>query len=147
MAAGDQVPFQCRYAKHPTDEIDGVRFARITVSGTTGENPGPAKQAGGPASQLVQKQRINVEIFGTNPNALRALVAAAAANLVIGYKGVDGANEKHTLKNMYFSAFVGALEVRDPDTGGPIPMYGISGTLNWGADDTLALMWVSAAEV
>jgi hypothetical protein len=146
MAAGDLAPFHCRNAKHPTTAIDGIRAARIIVTGVSGEDPGDAAMAGGPEKVLLQRQRIDVELYGNNPNALRALVAATAANLVIGQKGEAGANEKHTIKNVYFTDFTGPLEIRDPDSGGPIPMYGVRGTAEWGAADTLALMWLTAAD-
>ena len=144
MAAGDLIPFMCRNAKHPTDAVAGVRAASIVTSGVVGEDPGPAGAAGGPAEVLLQKQRIEVTLLGNNPNALRALVGAAAANLVIGYKGAAGASETHTLKNVSFADFVGQLEVRDPDTGGPVSMFGVRGVGQWGAADTLALMWLTA---
>ena len=147
MTAGDLVPFMCRSVKCPTDAVAGVRAASIIVTGVAGEDPGPAGVAGGPAEVLLQKQRIEVTIYGKDPNALRALVGAVAADCVIGYKGTAGANEKHTIKNVYFTDFVGQLDIRDPDTGGPLPMFGVRGVAQWAADDTLALMWVSAADV
>ena len=144
MAAGDLVPFMCTDAKHPTVAVGGVRAASIVTSGVVGEDPGPAGAAGGPAEVLLQKQRIEVTLLGNNPNALRALIGATAADLVIGCKGAAGANEKHTIKKVYFTDFVGQLDIRDPDTGGPLPMFGVRGVAQWGAADTLALMWTTA---
>ncbi|HUU58547.1 MAG TPA: hypothetical protein VMZ50_03300 [Phycisphaerae bacterium] len=145
MAAGDRV-FTARDLKCPTDAVDGIRAAEISVSGASAEDPGDASVVGGPAEVQVGPQRITVSAYGVNPNALRALVGAAAANAVIGYKGPAGANEKHTIKNVVWTTFMGALTIRDPETGGPIPVWGVSGTAEWGASDTLTLMWVSAAD-
>jgi len=144
MAAGDLVPFMCTDAKHPTVAIGGVRAASIQASGVSGEDPGPAGVAGGPAKVLLQTQRIEVTLLGNNPNALRDLVGAAAANLLIGCKGLAGAAEVITIKSVYFTDFLGQLDIRDPDTGGPLPMFGVRGVAEWGVADTLALMWTTA---
>ena len=146
MAAGDQVAFHARSVEHNSVAVDGAAMARITVSEVTGEDRGSATAEGEPADVIMQRHRLEVEVMGKNPNALRALVAATAANLVIGYKGAAGANEKHTLKNVYFSSFSGPLPIRDRDTGGKVALWGVRGIGLWGDSDTLALMWVSAAD-
>ena len=144
--AGDTTAFHIRYAKHPTDDIAGVRYASVTFSSAVGEDPGEADAAGGPEKVALQRQRIDVEVFGTNPATLRALVGAAAANLVLGHKAGSGSNEKDTIKNVAFTRFSGPLMFRDPDTGGDIPVFGVGGTAEWIDTDTLALMWLNAAD-
>lgn len=143
MAAGDLVPFQLTSATHTT-EILGAQSAEVSVGDVRGEDPGPADAAGGPALVVVQKQRIDVVVYGTDPNSLRAHVNTAAADLVLVAKGAAGASETHTLKNVVFTSFVGPIRFRAPGGGGQVPMWGISGTAEWGAEDTLATMWTTA---
>lgn len=144
--AGDTTAFHIRYAKHPTNDIAGVRYASVTFSSAVGEDPGEADAVGGPEKVAVQKQRIDVELYGTSPAALRALVGATAANLVLGHKAGSGDNEKDTIKNVAFTRFLGQLMFRDPDSGGDIPVFGVGGTAEWIDTDTLALMWLNAAD-
>jgi len=145
MAAGDLVPFHARYFKAPTDDVAGVQYGAIGFGSVVGEQQGEADAAGGPKAVQLQQQRITVRVFGNNPNALRELIGADAANAVFGTAGESG-NELETVKNVVFTEFLGELTIRAPDTGGPVPMIGVQGTAQWGEADTLALMWTSGAD-
>jgi hypothetical protein len=145
VTPGDLVPFLCRSAKFPTDAISGVTHAFVQHTTVVVDEP-PAAGERGDGEQAITKQEITVTLFGKNPNALRALLSAAAANLVIGYKGEGGANQKDTLKNVRWRAIVSNLNYPSPDQGGPLPTVGVVGRCEWGPTDTLALMWTSAAE-
>jgi len=147
MATGESTAFWLRYAKHPTVAINKARRASITITTVKAEDPGSAVQAASPATVAVGKMRVDVQLFGTDPAAIRALIAEAAANLVLGYVGDAAANEKHTLKNVRFHTPLGQLELPDPDApGGTISVWGIAGTCVAVSTDTLALAWVTATD-
>jgi len=142
--AGEKL-FTCRYAKHPTDAIDGVTHFAIAPTAQSATDPGGAG-APGDAESLVTHQSLRVTLYGTDLVALLALVGAAAANLVIGTKGAAGANEKLTFKNVYFDAVPQGMNVPKKDAPGTIPGAAITGTAQWGSDDTFATMLVAAAD-
>ena len=144
MAVGD---FLALVARHVTigAAIDGVTHALIGYSQVVAEEP-PAAGRLGEGGQALTMERITVSVFGNNPNALNALVGAAAANCVIGFKGADGVNTKVTLKNVAFTRRVSGLTFPPIDAGGKVPPFGVEGRCEWGADDTHALMEVFAAD-
>jgi hypothetical protein len=145
MAAGDLVPFLCRYVKHNAVAIGGATHAFIQHSTVSVDEPPAAGEMGG-GELAITKEVIVVTVFGKNPNALRALLDDAAANLIIGYKGEAGANFKDTLKNVGWRGLVSNLSYPSPDQGGPLPTVGIVGRCEWGSADTLADMWASATD-
>jgi len=147
MATGESTAFWLRYAKHPTTAISKARRAAITITTVKAEDPGSALQGASPAAVAVGKMRVDVQLFGTDPAAIRALQAAATANLVLGYVGDAAANEKHTIKNVRFHTFLGQIELPDPDNaGGTIAVWGIAGTCVAAYADTLALAWITATD-
>lgn len=82
----------------------------------------------------------------TNYEAILAKIGATAANLVLGIEGAAGANEKITVKNVYFHSPVGSLEIPAKDVAGSLQPFGIRGIGLWGAADTFALMVVAASD-
>ena len=144
MAAGNTI-FACRYAKHPTAAIAGVTHCRITP-GTVSKKDQGAAGSTGRADTLVTDRGITVEVFGTDFAALTALIGATAANLVIGTEGAAGANEKLTIKNVYFVQSIAAVEIPAKDEGGKLAPFGVRGIGLWGDSDTFALMLVPAAD-
>jgi len=142
---GTLIPFYLRSAKHPTDAIAGARMATIRLTTVVGEDQGEATAEMSPESIEIQKTRIDVTLMGKNPTALRALIGAAA-NLVLAVKGAAGANELETLKNIKFHTYLGEMTIRDPDSGGPVGVWGVAGTMEALVSDTPALGWVSSAD-
>jgi len=142
MAAGDVQVFHLMTATHGT-AIEGAQRAAIRVTTITGEQQGEPDAAGGPKKIQLQRFEIYVSVWGNNPNALRALVGATAANLVFTAKGA-AATETHTLKNWAPTEFLGEFVFRSVDDGGPLPLTGVGGKCECGDADTLALMWLPA---
>ncbi|HUU90935.1 MAG TPA: hypothetical protein VM238_06970, partial [Phycisphaerae bacterium] len=99
MATGQSTAFWLRSATHGA-AINKARRAAITVGTVVGEDPGAADQPLSPAAIAVGKVRVDVQLFGTDPSDIRALPAAAAADLVLGYVGDSAGNETHTLKSV-----------------------------------------------
>jgi len=146
MATGDTVPFMLRGATQNSSPITKARAVTVNVSTSVGESTGEAAVAGGPETVLLQRYRIDLQLFGEDPSALRAIVGAAASNFVAQTKGDGGSNEKETFKNVVWTGFAGPFQIRDADSGGQVPMWSIRGTCQWTADDTLALVWVNATD-
>jgi len=146
MAVGDRI-FRARSAKHPTDAIDGITHARV-IAGTPAvfTDPGDAAAPGPAEVQVGGGAGVRVELYGVNPIDLLALVGAASANVVIGIKAEDGANELITVKSVVFAGEIAAMEIPRNDQGGPIAPYGVFGLAEWGAADTYALMITKTAE-
>jgi len=145
MATGQSTAFWLNSAVHGA-AINKARRASITITVVKAEDPGLADQALSPAAIAVGKVRVDVQLFGTDPSDIRALPAAAAANLVLGYVGDSAINETHTLKNVKFHTFLGQIDLPDPDApGGTISVWGVAGTCQAGAADTLAELWATAA--
>jgi len=145
MAAGDSVPLYLQSATHLGGAIAKAMMMMVDVSSAVHEDPGDPADAGGPAIVDSPRDRIDVTLFGRDPSALRALVGAAATNLVATTKGDAGAAETETIKSVVFHSYGGPYEVRSREDGGMVQAWSIRGTAQWGADDTLALMWVTAA--
>ncbi len=142
--AGEKL-YTCRNAKHPTNAIGGVTHARIAPSTVHKVDQGAAGSTGR-AGTLVTDRGVMVELYGTNYAALIALLGATAANLVLGTEGLAGANEKLTIKNVYFVEAIAAIEIPEKDTGGKLAPFGVRGIALWGGADTFALMIVAAAD-
>ena len=138
--------FKFRHAKHPTTALAGVLYGRFTPTTVSKVDQGGAN-ATGRAGSATTKRGVEVEIYGTNYAALLALIGATAANLVLGTLGAAGANEKITIKNVYFVEPIGPIEVPEKDTGGKLQMSGVKGIACWGSADTFATMIVAAADV
>lgn len=144
MAAGDSVPLYLQSAAHNAAAIDKALMMSIVPNSAVHEDPGDPADAGGPAIVDVARQRIDIVLMGRCPSALRALVGAAAGNLVGTTKGDAGAAETETIKNVVFHSFEGPYQVRSREGGGQVQAWGVRGTAQWGSSDTLALMWVTA---
>jgi hypothetical protein len=144
MAAGDRV-FGLRYAKTGSTDIEGAVYASISDQAVKIVDPGDAA-APGIAEVLIGHRAKQVTIYAHNRNSLRSLYGAAAAAIVLGVKGSSGANEKCTLKSVFFADPVGEFQVQRPDQPGTVSMWGIRGECIWAADDTDALMEVWAAD-
>jgi len=147
MALGESTPFWLRTATLGGSAINKARRAVVRLSVVRSEDPGAAVEAAGPAAIAVGKKRIDGEVYGNDPVAIRALVGTAAGALVLGYVGDAAANEKLTLKNAHFHSWLGQVEIPDPDNpGGTIAAWGAAFTCEWLSTDTLALMWVVATD-
>jgi hypothetical protein len=144
MAAGDRI-FVARYFKHPTTAIEGVRRVVLGSATTKKRDPGDITNPGDAETQVTNRQ-IRVDVYGVNYSALLALLEAAAANAVIGAKGAAGANEKHTVKTVFFDETIGDTEFPDKDSGGVLSLSGVRGWVQWGPSDTWATMVVPSAD-
>jgi len=145
MVAGDSVPLYLKTATHFGGAIAKAMMLSIQVNSVVHEDPGDPNEAGGPAVVDSPRDRIDVVLTGRDPSALRALVGAAATNLVAATKGDAGGDETETIKNVVFHSFGGPYQVRSREDGGMVQAWSIRGTAQWGANDTLALMWVTAS--
>jgi hypothetical protein len=142
-----QKVFGARYAKHPTVAVAGVTHARIIPSTVAREDPGGAG-ATGRAGTCVTNRGMNVEVYGTNYAALLAMLEAAAANLVIGFYGDNGALRKLTLKSVRFVEWIAPIDIPEVDAGGnKLNTPGIRGMCLWGDSDTFATMMTEAADI
>jgi len=146
MTAGDII-HACRYVKKNTTDQEGVTHARVrVVQGPPSIDDGDAGDPGPAEVQASSKCRVFVEVYGKNINTILDLPGSETEDLVIGYVGPSGANEKLTVKNVSFTGFLGQIEIRDPMAGGTVQRYGAEGEAEWGSDDTLATMIVAAAD-
>ena len=144
MGANDSI-FACRYAKHPTNSIEGITHAKINFPTVNVEDQGPATSGGREATALTHK-RIEVELYGLNFASLLALVGVAPANCVIGIVGPSGVAEKITIKNVIFLTPIPSIEIPAKDSGGKLAPSGVRGEAIWAANDTYALMYVRASD-
>jgi len=144
MAAGDRI-FSCRAVTKNATPIDGATHASFGVTTARFTDPGGAG-APGPVEHQVGKQSIRVSVFGINLNVLLALIGSTAEDIIIGTKGVAGANEKITLTGVAFTDLLGDVEIPRDDAGRAIAPYGIAGECEWGAEDTLATMILAEAD-
>jgi len=145
--AGEAHPiYACRYVSHNAAEITGVTHASVQPSTVSVEDPGDAGSPG-PAESIVTNKRVDVVVYGKSYNDLLALVGATAADVVLGIVGAAGADEKITIKDVYFNSVPSEISVPPKDAGGQAPTCAIRGSAKWGADDTFATMIVAAADV
>ncbi|MFB3893219.1 MAG: hypothetical protein ACE15C_14480 [Phycisphaerae bacterium] len=144
MAAGDRV-YVARYAKHPTDEIPGITHFKIP-GGTTAVKDQGAAGSTGRADSLLTDRDVFVELYGNQFAPLVALIGASKANCVLGYKGAAGANEKFTVKNVYFFQSLAAIEIPEKDSGGKLAAFGVRGIALWDLTDTFATMIVPSTD-
>lgn len=135
-----------RYASHGGSNIDGVTHWGYKLTPIKSTDPGAA-DAPGDAETIITHYSLTVTLYSQDDNALIALIGAAASNAVLGYKASAGANRKKTIKNVYFDDGPSQVEAPAKDSGGKVPVFSITGTAQWGASDTPALMIVDAAEV
>jgi len=146
MAAGARI-FYCRtVTKNATPIADAVAGRIRLTPGPEFVDPGGAAAPGPVEVQQGGGYDIGFDIFGRDLNVMKALLGSAAENIIFATKGVAGANEKHTLKNGKITAWLGQVEIPDPTSGGVTQVYGVSGRCEWTSTDTLALMWVAAAD-
>jgi len=144
MAAGDSVPLYLQSATFGGAPIAKALQARIIVTSVVHEDPGSPAAAGGPAIVDVSRFRVDIELLGRDPSALRALKGAAAATLILTTKGDGGVASTETLLKVYFDAFTGPYNVRSREDGGVVQAWGIRGTVQWVAGNTLAAVWATA---
>ena len=137
--------YSCRYAKHPTNAIAGVRKAGMHPATVEMMAPGDAGSTG-PEDHTVTDRFLAVTLIGTDYAALLALVGAQPANLVIGTTGTAGASEMLTIKNVIFTSVPSEVTIPDKDAGDVIQGFAVIGKCNWGAEDTFATMIVAAAD-
>lgn len=140
MAAGDRI-YTLTSATFGADVPD-VTHAGISPGTTVKTDPGPGDNPG-PADQVVTDKRMAVTLYGLKYASLLALVGAVAANLVLNVKGLAGAAETITLKNVYFSGVPQEIPVARKDEAGSPAIFAVSGQCNWGAADTFATMMAS----
>ena len=145
MAAGDKI-FYCRAqpslgSSQPTTAVTFGLGRKATVV----EDPGAA---GTPraAERQVSNQEITVSVDFFSMAEAMAWLSLAAANFVGRYKGAAGANEKVTVKNVVFTDGPDQVVINAKDAGGKIAVFRISGTAQWGTNDTLATMVAFAAD-
>jgi len=142
---GYSVPLYVQSGTHYGGAIAKLHSVVIRTTPTTHEDPGDPAEVGGPAVVDSPRDRIDIELFGRDPSALRALVGAAATNLVLTTKGDAGLPETETIKNVVFHSYGGPYQVRSREDGGTVRAWSILGTAEWTDNDTLALMWKTEA--
>ena len=145
MAIDDSMPLYLTAATHLGGAVNKAMMAQIIPSSVVHEDPGDPALGGGPAVVDSPRDRIDVVLTGRDPSALRALVGAAATNLVLTTKGDGGLAATETIKNVVFHSYGGPYMVRSREDGGAVQAWSINGTAQWAITDTLALMWVTAA--
>jgi hypothetical protein len=141
--AGETI-FACRHVKVNSVAVTDATHARVVPSSVARKDQGPAGSVG-QRDAMVTYRRVMVEVYGTDPIALLALIAAVKASVEVGTFGVAGALEKLTVKNVYFFEPIGQVEVPANDAGGSLAVFGIRGVGLWATTDTFALMIVAAA--
>ena len=133
-----------------------ISITNVYFSEVAGQIEIPAKDGGGKLTATGVRGFVNfgaAEVFGDVITATPTLftgflakIGATAANLVLGTEGAAGTNEKLTIKNVYWTGPIGALEIPAKDVGGNLQPFGIRGLALWGAEDTLSTMIVAAAD-
>jgi hypothetical protein len=136
---------KCRGATHGVTDINNITHAQIMPTATSKIDQGDAS-APGPSDAVITDRRLRVQVMGTDWSELIALVGATAANLVLQITGASGANEKITIKNVYFSEIPSQIDLPEKDAGGKLPTVAITGEALWGSTDTFATMIVGAAD-
>lgn len=144
MAKDDSMPLYLTSATFSDATIAKVLAATINVSTIVHEDPGDPASAGGPALVDVARYRVDVELMGRDPSALRALKGAAAASLVLATKGDAGAATTETLLKVYFHSFSGPYQVRSRESGGTVQAWGLRGTSQFVAGNALGDVWATA---
>jgi len=144
MAKDDSMPLYLVSATFGGAPIRKALAARITAPTIVHEDPGKPATAGWPAKVDVARYRVDVELIGRDPAALRALKGATAASLVLTTKGDAGASTTETLLKVYFHTLPEPYMVRSREDGGVVSAWGIRGTVQWVPGNTLAAVWVTA---
>ena len=144
MSVGE-VMMMARYFKHPTAAVAGVTAVKILPETVSKENQGSADHFG-PASSLVTMERLKAQVFGRDAMALMALVGAASATGVVGFKDGAGLNKKITLTNLKFNRYLSSTEIPARDAGGKVGEFGVEGSVNFGTSDTIAGLLTVAAD-
>jgi len=144
MAKDDSMPLYLTGASFGGAAINKALMAAINVQTVVHEDPGDPAAAGGPAIVDVARYRVDVELMGRDPSALRALKGAAAASLVLNTKGDGGVATTETLLKVSFHSFAGPYQVRSKEDGGVVQAWGIRGTVQFVAGNTLAAVWATA---
>jgi len=143
--AGERI-HTCRYAEFPAGTaIDGVTHAAIIPTTTRSIDPGAAGSPG-PAETLVTDSGVDVVLYGMDYAALLALVGAPKQTLVLGIKGLAGANEKISVKSVYFDSVPAQVDLKAKDTGGTVPRFAVRGTAQWLAGETFADIITATAD-
>ena len=144
MAKDDSMPLYLTGATFGGADINKALAAKIIPSTVVHEDPGDPAAAGGPALVDVARYRVDVELMGRDPSALRAIKGAAAATLVLATKGDAGVATTETLLKVFFSAFAGPYQVRSRESGGTVQAWGLKGTVQFVTGNTLAAVWATA---
>jgi len=110
MAAGDRI-FYLRLATKNVTQLDDVTHATFSLTGAAHVDDGDSESPGPEEVLTGAFYRLTATVFGKNLNTLLALLGSAAENLVLATKGVDGANEKITLKNWRPIGLVGPIDI------------------------------------
>ena len=144
MAKDDSMPLYLTGATFGGDAINKALQASINVSTIVHEDPGDPAAAGGPALVDVARYRVDVELMGRDPSALRALKGSTPASLVLSTKGDAGVATTETLLKVSFHSFSGPYQVRSREDGGVVQAWGIRGTVQFVTGNTLAAVWATA---
>lgn len=120
MAADTGRIFAHEGATHDAVSIDGASHARIAPAAF-------AKRDKVLRKSVVTKTRVDVEVYGNNPRALLALIAATKANLVISVIRDDGSTGTETLVDVYFYQEIDGVDIPEADEGGKLAGMGIRG--------------------
>lgn len=142
MALGDGRIHAAKGATHGVTAINSATHFSIATGSVKSADPGSAGSPG-MADEHVTDRTLTVTLFARDPAELLAIVEAAAANLVLDIVKEAGAAGTITIKNVKFND-PPSLDAPQKDSGAPAGTYSISGSAQWGAADTWALMLVFA---
>lgn len=136
----------CRGASHNAVDVEGVTHYAVPINLVKSVDGGDAAEPG-TVETLVTHRDIAVILYGQDYAVLLGLVEDAAADVVLLFKGAGGSNRKKTVKNVYFDTTPQQIAAKAKDAGGPVSMFSVQGTAQWGASDTIATMIVDAVDV
>lgn len=139
---GDKRVYVAKKVEHGATTIASATHFATATSAVKAVDPGPAGSPG-IAEEITTHRDIIVTIFGYDPDELRSLVEAAAANFVGTYIGEAGADKTLTIKDVVFND-PPSMVAPAKDAGGAAGVFSITGRAEWGAADTWALMLVYA---
>ncbi len=131
--AGETI-FTCRGVTVGGAAVAGATHARISPSTVVKINQGSAGDPGPTGAHIVDRD-LAVEVYGTNYQALLALLGEAAASVVISIVGAAGAAETLTVASVAFTDPTGGVDVPAKDSGGKLATSGVRGYVNFGAGD------------
>jgi hypothetical protein len=133
MAAGERI-----FAVTSVNALAAATHIGLEPSTAFVVDPGAAGFPG-PADFVVTAFDLAVTIYGEDEAELMALVAAAAADLVVGTLGAAGAAETWTISDVYFDEVPSEMAVPANDAGGKVPVFAVRGHVQaWEAANTFA---------